>query len=288
MGNVEARKRSRALRQIFFTGMLSAFVPCGAVAGDAQKPLIVAPKTIYVQPGAEAQMDISVWPPEAVPLGSSLVISGLPPRMALPRGKFIAPGTWALPLEHASPASLFAPAGTETVTEMTIQLAGPGGDAVTEFRAMLVIEGPGTRAAAPESAGRVAAGPKVAALPPDRGLAETRSEAASAVLPLPLAAAQPRISSEDMGKAMKLMEKGDKSLASGNVAVARLCYQGAADLGWAPAAVALGGTFDPHELAQLNVIGGLQPDARQAKTWYMKAQRLGAAEASVRLQRLGE
>jgi hypothetical protein len=46
------------------------------------------------------------------------------------------------------------------------------------------------------------------------------------------------------------MEKGDKSLASGNITVARYATErGRAGLG----ELSLGGTYDPAELEQLNV-----------------------------------
>jgi TPR repeat protein len=50
--------------------------------------------------------------------------------------------------------------------------------------------------------------------------------------------------------------------------------------------MALAGTFDASELAQLGV-RGIQPDPKQARRWYERAQQLGASDAEERLRRIG-
>jgi len=85
---------------------------------------------------------------------------------------------------------------------------------------------------------------------------------------------------------MRLVKKGDEQLAEGNIAAARLFYERAADAGLAQGAMALAGTFDATELAQLGV-RGIQPDPKQARRWYERAQQLGAGEAEERLRRIG-
>jgi hypothetical protein len=267
--------------------MLAASVlfPAGAyAAGDGQKPLIVVPKTIVLSPGTETPMDITVWPPEAVPPGGSLTISGLPPKATVFRGKFVSPGTWEIGMDATAPAALVVPMGMDPVTRVTIRLADAKGMVITEAQAALVVETPAGKAEPAENALPKGAA-RIAALPAPPAGRDSQIEIAPAALPLP--AAPPQIGREDKDKAIALVEKGDKSLASGNVTVARLCYQSAAELGWAPAAVALGGTYDPNELGRLTVIGGSQADAEKAKVWYNKARQLGASEADVRLLRLG-
>jgi TPR repeat protein len=81
------------------------------------------------------------------------------------------------------------------------------------------------------------------------------------------------------------VERGDEQLSEGAVAAARLLYTRAADAGLAQAALALGATYDPAELARLKVIG-INPDVAAARAWYQKAQALGAPEAISRLKRL--
>jgi len=74
---------------------------------------------------------------------------------------------------------------------------------------------------------------------------------------------------------MKLMQKGDEQLAQGLVAPARLLYERAADLGFAPAAMALARTYDSAILAGSPHLRGVAPDANEAKRWYERAQQLG-------------
>ena len=81
-----------------------------------------------------------------------------------------------------------------------------------------------------------------------------------------------------------MMERGDASMDEGKITAARLFYQAAAEIGWAPAAFALANTYDGNELARTNVVGGVRPDPALAQKWYEKARELGSAEASRRLQ----
>jgi TPR repeat protein len=83
-----------------------------------------------------------------------------------------------------------------------------------------------------------------------------------------------------------LMHRGDEMLAVGDIATARLLYERVAASGSAPAATAVGGTYDPEVLVLLGV-RGIQPDPAMAVTWYRRAADLGDAEATARLKRLG-
>jgi TPR repeat protein len=103
-----------------------------------------------------------------------------------------------------------------------------------------------------------------------------------AVAPAP----KPSISDAARERALRLMEKGDQQLSGGNISAARLFYERAADEGLAQGAMALAGTYDASELAQLKV-RGVPPDPAQARHWYERARQLGATDADLRLQRLG-
>jgi TPR repeat protein len=78
-----------------------------------------------------------------------------------------------------------------------------------------------------------------------------------------------------------LMKRGDQSLGLGDIAAARLLYQRAAEAGNAPAATALGKTYDPNFAA-----GGGKPDPARAVEWYRKAISLGDARAADLQKRL--
>jgi hypothetical protein len=86
-------------------------------------------------------------------------------------------------------------------------------------------------------------------------------------------------------RALALHGKGIEQLEGGNVFAARRLLEQAAEAGLAQSAVALAATYDPDELAKLNVVG-LVPDVEAARKWYEKARELGAIEATERLRRL--
>ncbi len=74
-------------------------------------------------------------------------------------------------------------------------------------------------------------------------------------------------------------------MRQGNVAAARQFYRRAADIGLATAALKMGATYDPTELAAHSVVG-LVGDPKEAGLWYERAHDLGAPEARARLSRL--
>ena len=74
-------------------------------------------------------------------------------------------------------------------------------------------------------------------------------------------------------------------IASGDPAAARLVLRRAADAGDARAAMTLAETYDPAILEKLGV-HGVVPDLDMARGWYEKAKKLGASEATQRLELL--
>jgi curved DNA-binding protein CbpA len=75
-------------------------------------------------------------------------------------------------------------------------------------------------------------------------------------------------------QAERLVGQGDRQFANGNVAIARLYFARAADLGFAPAAIKLAETFDAQVLARHGV-HGVRPDPAQAEKWRRRAAELG-------------
>jgi hypothetical protein len=84
-----------------------------------------------------------------------------------------------------------------------------------------------------------------------------------------------------------LMKQGEQFFAAGDVVTARIVFQRAAEAGNANAAMALGATYDPTVLAKLGVVG-IGADVERARSWYQKAQDLGAPEARGRLEVLAD
>ena len=82
-----------------------------------------------------------------------------------------------------------------------------------------------------------------------------------------------------------MIVRGERELASGNVAVSRQFFVRAAEAGIARGAFLLASTYDPNEFARLG-IQGLQPNAALAQKWYLRARELGAELADERLRHL--
>jgi hypothetical protein len=91
---------------------------------------------------------------------------------------------------------------------------------------------------------------------------------------------------EEPDQAERLARQGDRYLAQGNIAIARQYFARAADLGLAIAALKIAETYDPNELARLNVYG-VKPNLAEARRWYQRAFELDVPEAQARMQRLG-
>ena len=80
-----------------------------------------------------------------------------------------------------------------------------------------------------------------------------------------------------------LLKRSQALIAAGDIASARLILTRLAEAGSVDACLALAGTFDATELAELHVVG-VQPDSAKARAWYLKAAEQGSSEAKRRLQ----
>ena len=83
-----------------------------------------------------------------------------------------------------------------------------------------------------------------------------------------------------------LLERGDRLLALGDVASARLLYETAAAGGSARGALLAGRTLDPAYLRSLGT-RGVAGDPARAAAWYEKAAELGDDSATALLEALG-
>jgi TPR repeat protein len=87
----------------------------------------------------------------------------------------------------------------------------------------------------------------------------------------------------DRDEIANLRKRGEKFIAAGNLGLARLDLQHAAEAGDAQAAFALATTYDPI-LLQIRKVIGVVPDIAMARAWYEKAKELGSTDASLRLE----
>ena len=122
-----------------------------------------------------------------------------------------------------------------------------------------------------------------APLPPPAAARAVPSPAPAAVAPV--AKPPPQLSAADRERAESMVQRGDAFWRQGNFAAARQFFRRAADMGLAAGALRMGATFDPVELSSVTVVG-LNPDLKEASTWYERARELGAPEAGARLSRL--
>jgi hypothetical protein len=242
----------RAVGAFALALMLLTAVP--APNAPAQQPRRLA-SPLQAEPASRVRMPIQIGPPEALQKNSFVRIRGLPPAAALSEGHAISPGTWAVPLIALPTLSVILPAGVQGQSDVAISLMSIDGGELAEARMLLVV-------APTPVAATVAARPS----PPSPS-------------PMPLPPAERE-------RARALHEKGSEQLARGNVFAARRFFERAAEAGLAQSAVALAATYDPDELAKLNVVG-LEPDVDAARKWYEKARELGAVEAAERLRHLG-
>ena len=95
---------------------------------------------------------------------------------------------------------------------------------------------------------------------------------------------KPTISAESEASSLA---QGEQFIKSGNIVFARLIYEDLALQGSARGAFALGQTYDPDFLTEINVVG-LQPDIDTAKKWYQKAAKLGNQSAAQRLDTIAK
>lgn len=91
----------------------------------------------------------------------------------------------------------------------------------------------------------------------------------------------------DASEIASLLKRADNLIANGDVAAARLVLRRAAEAGEGRAAMMLGGTYDPKVLERLGV-HGVVPDLNLARSWYEKAKRFGASEATPQLESLAK
>lgn len=248
------------------------------------KPNINVASVILAEPAIETAFPIQIGPADAIPQQTFLRVRGLPPSATLTEGHAIAAGAWAVPLTSLPRLKISTPMGATSRNEITISLVAIDGSVLNEAKATLLIAPAATLAPSAKSGdapnpNTAALGSAISSMPQMRPPLDARPQ-----VPIP---PPPQISTQDRENALKSMERGDTNFSAGNVTVARLFYQRAADLGWAPAALALAGTYDPNELARHVVVGGIQGDPAMARKWYERARALGASEASERLQRLG-
>jgi hypothetical protein len=148
-----------------------------------------------------------------------------------------------------------------------------------------------TSPSAPDSQAAAAGSVAVAAVSPTRDDIKTAYQSAlQGNAPQTAAAPEVAVPTEpvhhlDASEIASLLKRADSLIASGDVAAARLVLRRAAEAADARAAMMLAGTYDPTVLEKLGG-HGVVPDLAMARSWYEKAKRFGAPEATSQLDKL--
>ena len=254
-----------------------------AFAQDSKsKPTIGVSAIVLVEPMVETPLPIQVGPADALPRNCFLRVRGLPAQAVFSDGHFVSAGTWALPLAGLSDLKLTVPLTTSGRNELQLALLAIDGTVLAEAKLTLAVTAGALSAPGIAQAPSAARAPTSASLgPPGLDLTQPIRPALQRVEPPPASTVKP----EDRERTSKMMARGDTELAGGDIAAARLLYQRAADAGLPEAAIAMGGTYDPAELARRGV-KGLKGDLDAARKWYERARALGAVGADERLRRV--
>jgi hypothetical protein len=252
--------------------LIAAAAPASAQSKSGVSSIEVPPE-IKVAPAVVTRLQIKIDLAEGAPPQTMLLVRGLPARVMLSEGRLFGAGVWAVPLTSLGKLEIAPATGTSGTSELSFEVISLDGKVIAGAKSVLSIE---PQAAAGGSKGKsilLTTGTVDKASPP------AGEHAKPAPPPAPVA-----LSPQDAEKARLMTERGDESMEEGKITAARLFYKAAADIGWAPAAFALAKTYDGHELARSKVVGGVLPDPALARNWYERAQALGSAEASRRLQ----
>lgn len=271
-----------AATTLFVSDAQQWILPGQAQAQQQEFFLNVAP-VMLAEPASKSPLPIQVGPQDALFRNSFVRIRGLPTAATLTEGHAISAGAWAIPLAGLASLGIVLPVGLQQGRwDVVVSLVTIEGKVLTEAKTALVV-GPVQLIAPSQQQAQAKQAPSVVA-----ALARPLEP-----LPRPEPHSQPQVQpqpepepSPELERALGLYAKGKELLARGNIQPARALFQRAAEAGHAESALALAGTYDPHELAKLRVLG-LQPDVAMARRWYTKARELGVAEAAARLIRLG-
>lgn len=252
------------------------------VSARSASASIEVPAEIKVAAAVVSRLQLRVNLGGNAPAHTMLLVRGLPSRVTLSDGRPFNAGVWVVPIAALDKLKIVSERGISGTTVVSFEVVTLEGNVLTSARSALIIDAQ----TAEQRTGGIEPSRANSLVPMNgtlNGLPATeRVGAGSQGAPLPSVT----VPAETVSKARKLMERAEENMASGKITSARLLYQAAVELGWAPAAIDLAKTYDPNELKRSSTMRGVQPDAALAQKWYEKAIELGSGEAGRRLQAL--
>ena len=236
------------------------------------------------------------------PAPPSAAAPGKPPQPEAPRRALPPPQASARAAPSARVAPLAGPAATPTPANPAAVASPPAAEQQSSAPATSSPAAPApvlspqaappqlpsSQAAPPSSAASPQAAPPPAAPPPAAPSPSSPAPAASVpAKPGPAPAANGPAAGQTLPPAeiTALLAAGDAAFRRGDLAAARLSYRRVYDAGEGRGALGMGASYDPLFLQHFH-LARAHPDPAEARTWYLRAKALGAAEATGRLDRL--
>ena len=93
--------------------------------------------------------------------------------------------------------------------------------------------------------------------------------------------------SDESDRIDDLINHGQKMVEVGYLAGARAYFRRAVEAGSGEAALLLGACYDPAYIEKIGA-QGIEPDLKEARTWYERAKQLGVADADAKLAQLAD
>ena len=93
--------------------------------------------------------------------------------------------------------------------------------------------------------------------------------------------------SDESDRINDLINHGQKMVEVGYLAGARAYFRRAVEAGSGEAALLLGACYDPAFIEKIGA-QGIEPDLKEARTWYERAKQLGVADADAKLAQLAD
>lgn len=238
---------------------------------------IIIPEVFEIDAAARTPLPLRLEPQAGLPFEATVMIKGLPERLTLSDGRRFQSGIWGVSVGSLNGLNIICPDDEIGSSLLTITIVTADGTVLDGANSKLIIR-------SPQSASRLSQRSEQNKPPVQSAATQLDWDEEPDNLAVPV---RPRFFARtELEEIHAFMKRGAEHIQLKNITVARLFFKRAADLGWAPAALALGATYDPAELLHLHIVGGIRPDVDLARKWYERASELGSEQAREKLAQL--
>lgn len=276
------RVKGLGLLAVYVSCVLAQFctgLPAAAQSASTQMEIVI-PETFEIYTGENTPLPLRLKSQSALAVEANIMIKGLPERVSLSEGKRFQSGIWGVNAAFKE-LSIICPEGVIGSSLLTITVVTIDGTVLDGVNAKLIIKSQQSPPKAWQQTVQ-AKKPNLVSVPSqDTQLDLDETPQTSAIPPQPKFFAR-----AELEQIHAFMKRGAEHLQLKNITVARLFFRRAAEQGWAPAALAMGATYDPAELLHFHIVGGIRPDVEIARKWYERALELGSEQARDKLAQL--